>query len=155
MLPLRPLQWSAARPTCWWPSWPPPCLYRSWWGWRGRSWFDSLSARPQSRWNVGSKEEKTGLFNCTELPAFCPGTNLQTQLWWTPILSISAVSKSFPLFENSMPSPLHSSYCSSCAAGVIHCLLPGVKLRKGGSLTATQEEKSAENNPPVTECWFG
>lgn len=57
-LPPHPSQWSAARPTYWWPSWRPPCLYRSWWGWRGRSWSYSRSAHPQSHCNEGSMKGK-------------------------------------------------------------------------------------------------
>lgn len=68
----------------------------------------------------------------------------ETTLMNTPILSINAASKSFPLSVNSTPSLLHSSYCSSCAAGVINCAPPGVKQRKSGSLTAKKEHKNLQ-----------
>lgn len=58
VIPLHPLQWSVGHPTYWWPSWRPPCLYRSWWGQRGRSWSHTASARPQTHWNEGSNEER-------------------------------------------------------------------------------------------------
>lgn len=53
--------------------------------------------------------------------------------------------------KNSSPSLLHSTYCSSCAAGVINCVPPGVKNRKSGSLTAKKEQKPAESDAWVTE----
>lgn len=158
MLPLHPSQWSAARPACWGPSSRPPCLYRSWWGWRGRSWSYTRSARPQIRCNERSmkRKERERVFDCIWLPPPLPlHPSKLPALMNTPLLSINAASKGSPLSTNSRPFLLHSTYCSSCAAGVINCVPPGVKQRKSGSLTAKKEEKPAESDTQGTKIGDG
>lgn len=64
----------------------------------------------------------------------------------TPFLSVNAASKGFPLSTNSRPFLLHSTYWSSCVAGVINCVPPGVKQWKSSSLTAKKEQKPADSD---------
>lgn len=154
MIPLHPLQWSVGHPTYWWPSWQPPCLYRSWWGRRGRSWSHTPSARPQTHWNEGSneegKKEKSPLWLIARYSSQqqLPDSTLTPQPHTHCKQRLSVISK----LET--PSVPHPSYCSSCAAGVIKCVWPGVKLRKRGSLMAKKQHKCTENNPRVRGARF-
>lgn len=79
-------------------------------------------------------------------PSKLPNSTLMNTL----LLSTNAASKGFPLSTNSRLSLLHSTYCSSCTAGVINCAPLGVKKRKSGSLTAKKKQKPAESDPRGT-----
>lgn len=96
------------------------------------------------------KKEKSPLWliACYSSQQQLPDTTLTPQPHTHSKQRLSIISK----LET--PSVLHSSYCSSCAAEAINCVVPGVKLRKRGSLTAKKEHKCTENNPGARGARF-
>ena len=117
-------------------------------------WYSVSSSTKSLKWGLYEKKSKDRVFDCIQLLVLWPCTTVKlpvSTLMNTLHLSINAASKGFPLSENSSSSLLHSTYCSSCAAGVINCVPPGVKNRKSGSLTAKKEQKPAESDAWVTE----
>lgn len=157
-----------AHPACWQPSWQPPCLYHSWSGWRGRSWSDTLSARPQSHCNKGSmkkekKERERENLIAFNYPALWPHIIQLPKRAATnkALIAISTANKGSPLSINSRPSLLHSTSSSSCTAGTVNCIRTVMKQRKSSSLTGKMWQKREESNPGETRIggrgliWLG
>lgn len=102
-------------------------------------------------WKERERKRKEKEFNWIQLARSLPPRPSKLQdctLMNTPLLSTNAASKGFPLSTNLRLSLLHSTYCSSCAAGVINSAPLGVKKRESGSLTAKKKQKRPAQSGP-------